>query len=204
MTALNETAYPRLNPEPSPKELKDSFTPTAGELALVAGMAGIASRPISRAATLMHLKIFQRLGQFCSVANVPLVIREHIAQQAGMAVRPTQKDLKQFESSGSYRIMLKALRKHLNVRPLAVADHAWLEVVAAAAADTKHAVTDVINVMLEELVALAARLVGEVGGVVSPLPLDPLPFTSTPAIAHFIPVGAVRPIVLFPAAPAFA
>jgi hypothetical protein len=82
----------------------------------------------------------------------PLVIREHIAQQAGMAVRPTQKDLKQFESSGSYRIMLKALRKHLNVRPLAVADLAWLEVVAAAAADTKHAVADMINVMLEELV----------------------------------------------------
>jgi TnpA family transposase len=152
MTALNETAYPRLNPEPSPKELKDSFTPTADELALVDGMTGIASRPISRAATLMHLKMFQRLGQFCSVASVPLVIREHIAQQAGIAIRPTQKDLKQFESSGSYRIMLKALRKHLNVRPLAVADHAWLEVVAAAAADTKHAVADVINVMLEELV----------------------------------------------------
>ncbi len=149
MTALNETAYPRLNPEPSPKELKDSFTPTADELAFV---ASIASRPIPRTAALLHLKMFQRLGQFSSALNVPQAIREHITEQGGIAIRPTSKELKLFEASGSYRNMLKALRQYLNVRPLATTDHAWLEMVAASAADTKHAVADIINVILEELV----------------------------------------------------
>lgn len=149
MTALNETAYRRLNPDPSPKELKDSFTPTEDELAFV---ASIASRPLPRAAALMHLKLFQRLGAFSSVANTPQIIRDHITQTGGMAIRPTAKELKQFEASGSYRHMLYALRQYLNVRPLAGTDHAWLEVVAAQAAETKHAVADIINVMLEELV----------------------------------------------------
>lgn len=83
MSTFKETAYPRLNAEPSPKELKDSFTPTADELAFA---ASVARRPVPRAVALMQLKLFQRLGQFSSVANAPLVIRVHIAQHANMAV----------------------------------------------------------------------------------------------------------------------
>ena len=42
------------------------------------------------------------------------------------------------------------MRRHLNVKPLNPAGHAWLEVVADTAAETKHAVADIINVKLEE------------------------------------------------------
>ena len=103
-----------------------------------------------RMAALIHLKVFQRLGHFIPLAEVPPAIREHIAQQASLVRPPLAADLKCFEASGSRTALFAALRRHLNVKPLNPAGHAWLEVVADTAAETKHAVADIINVKLEE------------------------------------------------------
>ena len=48
--------------------------------------------------------------------------------------------------------MIAALRCYLDVRPLDYQERSWLTHVAETAADTRHVVTDIINVMLEELV----------------------------------------------------
>ena len=147
MTTLHETAYPSLKPDPTPRELAELYTPTKDEQLLA---AGIGKRALPRMAALIHLKVFQRLGYFISLAEVPPVIREHIAQQVGVVRPPPAADLKRFEASGSRTALFAALRRHLNVKPLNPAGHAWLEVVADTAAETKHAVADIINVKLEE------------------------------------------------------
>ncbi len=149
MTTLHETAYRSLKPDPTTRELAELYTPTEDELVLV---AGIGKRPLPRMAALIHLKVFQRLGYFIPLADVPSAIREHIAQQAGVGKVPTSADLRRFEASGSRMVIFNALRRHLNVKPLDPAGYAWLDVVADTAAETKHAVADIINVMLEELV----------------------------------------------------
>lgn len=149
MTTLHETAYPHLKPDPTERELADLYTPTEAERVLV---AGVGKRPLPRVAALIHLKVFQRLGYFLALADVPQVIREHVAQHAGVPRAPALADLKRFEASGSRMVVFTALRRHLNVKPLNPAGYAWLEVVADTAAETKHAVADIINVMLEELV----------------------------------------------------
>ena len=149
MTTLHETAYPHLKPDPTERELAELYTPTEEERVLV---AGVGKRPLPRVAALVHLKVFQRLGYFLALADVPQVIRVHVAQHAGVLRAPALVDLKRFEASGSRMVVFTALRRHLNVKPLNPAGFAWLDVVADTAAETKHAVADIINVMLEELV----------------------------------------------------
>jgi len=149
MTTLHETAYPCLKPDPTPRELAELYTPTEDERVLV---AGIGKRLLPRMAALIHLKVFKRLGYFIPLADVPQAIRDHVAQHASVARVPTLAELKRFEASGSRMALFTALRRHLNVKPLNPAGYAWLDVVADTAAETKHAVADIINVMLEELV----------------------------------------------------
>jgi hypothetical protein len=147
MTTLHEMAYPSLRPDPTPRELAELYTPTEDEQRLA---ADIGKRALLRMAALIHLKVFQRLGYFIPLAEVPPAIREHIAQQAGLVRPPLAADFKRFEASGSRTALFAVLRRHLNVKPLNPAGHAWLEVVADTAAETKHAVADIINVKLEE------------------------------------------------------
>lgn len=149
MTTPNETAYPSLNPDPTPRELDELYTPTEEEKRLA---AGIGKRALPRVAALIHLKVFQRLGYFIPFAEVPQAIRERVAQTAGLTRLPALADLKRFEDSGSRMALFAVLRRHLNVKPLGPEGHAWLVVVADTAAETKQAVADIINVMLEELV----------------------------------------------------
>jgi hypothetical protein len=42
----------------------------------------IAERPLARTATLIHLKLFQRMGYFVRLVDVPKAIRERIAAHA--------------------------------------------------------------------------------------------------------------------------
>src|SRR3546814_2767717 len=74
MTTLHETAYPRLKPDPTAKELQEIYTPTeAARLCLAATATG----PDTRLALLLHLKLFQRPGDFTPLAEVPRTIVQH-------------------------------------------------------------------------------------------------------------------------------
>ncbi|WP_043766674.1 Tn3 family transposase [Algiphilus aromaticivorans] len=148
MTTLHETAYPRLKPDPTAKELQDIYTPTEAELQCV---RGITTGPATRLALLLHLKLFQRLGYFTSLAEVPERIVQHVAKAVGMR-RVSADKLASYDDSGSQRKHLAQLRTFLNVRPLDAGGRDWLTTVAETAAQTKHIVPDIVNVMLEELV----------------------------------------------------
>ncbi len=148
MTTLHETAYPRLKPDPTAKELQEIYTPTEEERVCV---AAIATGPATRLALLLHLKLFQRLGYFATLAEVPERIVQHVAQSVGMRRVPADR-LASYDASGSQRKHLVQLRAFLNVRPLDAGGRDWLTTVAETAAQTKHIVPDIVNVMLEELV----------------------------------------------------
>lgn len=157
MSQLPETAYPRLKTNPSPKELAELYTPTAEELVLAASQVQAST---ARLAFLIHLKVFQRLGYFVRLTDVPVAIQQHVAQANGLQRLPPLKQLQAYDDSGAQRRHMKILREHLRVRPLDAQGRAWLSEVAERAADTKHTVEDIINVMLEELVRARYELPG--------------------------------------------
>ena len=88
MATLHETAYPRLKPDPTAKELEEIYTPTAAEIAFAKQLT---TQPGPQLAVLIHLKLFQRLGYFTVLADVPERIRKHIAKAArlGRVLTPT-------------------------------------------------------------------------------------------------------------------
>lgn len=149
MTTLAETAYPRLKADPTPKELQEIYSPTDAEIAFIHATV---QRPLSRLAVLIHLKLFQRMGYFIPLAEIPTRIKAHIAQAAGYARLPSSNRLDRYDQSGSKRVHLAALRDYLNVKPLDQAGRTWLRSVAEEAAEVKNTVPDLINILLEELV----------------------------------------------------
>ena len=149
MTTQHETAYPRLKPDPTAKELDEIYTPTDDERAFA---RRIADAPASRLAVLIKLKLCQRLGYFPVLSAVPDRILRHIAQAAGFRRMPDAKVLLAYDRSGGKQRHVAQLRAFLNIRPLDATGRHWLTTVARSAAETKHLVPDIVNVMLEELV----------------------------------------------------
>lgn len=68
MTAIHETAYPRLKSQPSTEDLLTVYTPTKEEIELVRSQS---RQTTARLALMLLLKSFQRLGYFVSVAEMP-------------------------------------------------------------------------------------------------------------------------------------
>lgn len=149
MATVQETAYPRLKPDPTAKELEDIYTPTQAELAFV---RDIATQPTTQLAVLIHLKLFQRLGYFTQLTEVSERIRLHIAQAAGLRRALKLGRLESYDTSGGKQRHVALLREFLGVRPLGKEGLAWLDTAALSAAQTKHVIPDIVNVLLEELV----------------------------------------------------
>ncbi|WP_313105422.1 DUF4158 domain-containing protein [Stutzerimonas nitrititolerans] len=156
MSSLHETAYPRLKSEITEKELQESYTPSDAEQR----WARPAKTPVARLGLLLHLKLFQRLGYFLSLAAVPREIVEHVGHQCQFRKLPTQTQLLQYERSGAKHRNQKQIRTYLGIRPLASNDNTWLYDVALGAAETKEMLADIVNVMLEELVRHRFELPG--------------------------------------------
>ena len=149
MTTDFDTVYRVLRPDPSDRELKDLYTPTAAELAF---LTTTAKRPTARLALAIHFKVFQYLGYFVHIKDVPERIRQHVAQCLGYKRLPKDDQLEGYDTSGHKRIHMAAVRERLNVRPLVMSrDRAWLVSVARKAAETKHHVGGVVEQLIDEL-----------------------------------------------------
>lgn len=145
---LQETAYPRLNPDPSPRDL-EIYSVTRAEMSFARHAV---KRPAARIALFLHLKVVQRLGYFIRLDEIPPPIRQHILHSAGVKRPPSLAELRRFDQSGTRQGVVEAVRRHLGIRPLDSTGKTWLTTAADKAAETKNTVPDVINVMLEELV----------------------------------------------------
>ena len=157
MTQLHETAYPRLKADPSVQDLDEIYTLTSDEIAFIDKTV---KRPTARTVAFLYLKLFQRLGYFIRLKDVPSVIRQYLIAQTGFARPPRLDELLQFDRSTGRERLIESLRRYLNVRPLNLESRAWLQHVAETAADSRHVVADIINVMLEELVRHRYELPG--------------------------------------------
>ncbi len=146
MTTLRETAYPYLVPEPTLRDLRDRFTPTDDELLWAKQRA---RTPLKRIGLVILMKCVQVLGYFPVLRDVPAPYRDHITDKAGFARALTGDELKQVEAAGTRQANINLLRNKLGVRP--VDDASWLDARGEQAALTQHQISDIINVMLEEL-----------------------------------------------------
>ena len=147
MANLHETAYPRLKPTVSPRDLERIYTPTADELRLA---AQVTKGAIAQVGFLVSLKTFQRLGYFVPVAIVPPVIVDHIAHTSGDAV--TAADFHGYDRSGSRQRHLTVIREYLQIKPFDQAARRLMVRAMAEAARTKDALADLINVAIDEFV----------------------------------------------------
>ena len=63
-------------------------------------------------------KLFQRLGYFIRLTDVPTLIRQHIVAQTGFARPPRLDELLQFDRATGRERLIESMRRFLNVRPL--------------------------------------------------------------------------------------
>lgn len=155
MTQEHETAYPRLNGDPTAHELREAFTPIPDELGFARQLT---DQPFRRFAVLLQLKLYQRLGRQLPLANVPERIVRHVADCVGYRRSLRMSDLDDYDRSRSRSKDGAAIRDFLSLRRLGEPGKRVLNGVARNAARTRHYLADIINAMLEELVRHAYEL----------------------------------------------
>ena len=147
MPAVHETAYPRLKHSISNEELHESYTPSADELALV-DEASKGTGP--KICLLVLLKVFQRLGYFVRLRDVPKPIAEHISLLFGVHYGAIEWEA--YDESGTRRRHVALIREYLNVRPFDQSAQKITEAAFRSAAETREDLSDLINAAIEELI----------------------------------------------------
>jgi TnpA family transposase len=156
VSAIQDTAYPRLKSDLSPKELAAIFTPTADDYVFVEQLS---SRKPTQALILLQLKVVQRLGYFEPASALPRNLIEHVCRHAKLR-EPSSKELKAYETSGSRSIHQKKIRDHLGLRFFRNDDWAWVEKLARDTAATKQELEDIVNVLIEDIARQKYELPG--------------------------------------------
>ena len=146
MTAIYETAYPRLKSRMSIKELAEIYTPTSEEIQFARTCT---QHTVSVLGLLTTLKAFQRLGYFLSIAKIPQAIIRHIATCAGLEM---PQDFSDYLASSSRYRHLAQIREFVGVIAYGPEARKIVLSIMAEAAKTKDDVADIINVGLEELI----------------------------------------------------
>ncbi len=133
MTAIHETAYPRLKTEYSLEELTAVYTPSTAEIEYVFNLY----RQVGpRTFMLVKLKLLQRLGYFVPLATVPEEIIEHICSQANLR-KPAKRAITLYDQSGTRALQHQRLRAYLGLQLVDQKAEKWLENAATHAARTK-------------------------------------------------------------------
>jgi len=110
-------------------------------------------------ALLIHLKIVQRLGYFSKSSEIPTIIRSHIAGHAHLkGVGKTK--LRELDRTGARHRLRKLVRTRLNITAFEAGGTEVVARAAATAAQTMRELTDIINVVIEELVRQRFELPG--------------------------------------------
>ena len=156
MSSIHETAYPRFKSEITPRELTDVYTPSPEELAF-ARRQGRTQQ--GRLAVLVLVKTEQRLGYFAKLSEVPPSIVVHIA--ACLATKPLTKiEMNDFDLGSERQRLLEQVRRFLGIQAVTGATTCIIESVARDAAQTKHELADIINVVIEQLIRQRFELPG--------------------------------------------
>ncbi len=153
MASIERTAYPRFPRTLTLKDLQVSFSPRPEETEWAQGFS---RSPDRRLALLVLLKCFQFLRHFPAVEAIPDEVVEHVAATLGMP--PTKKIYYPTARTALYRHH-KAIRTLLGIKPYTDAQTRKLAIrIAVEAGGVVDTRTDIINIVIEELVRLGYEL----------------------------------------------
>ena len=147
MPGIRDTAYPELKSALSAKELAEVYTPDFVELVCTEKRT---REPAPRVGLLALLKIFQRLGYFVSLSDVPASLLEHIARSVGYDSVPAE--IFRYGAGSVRRRHLLLIRDYAGVKAWEEDAQLAMEKASEEAGRTLEDLADIINVLLEQLV----------------------------------------------------
>jgi Domain of unknown function (DUF4158) len=153
VASIERTAYPRFKRVISARELAESFTPTAGEIAWARGRTHTEGHLLS---LVVLLKCYQRLGYFPKLCDVPTPVVDHVRVAVGVATdvvagQESQRTL--WRHRDFVRALVGARYQPAEARQIA-------ESAIRAAVEAKDDPADLINVALDEVVRAGLELPG--------------------------------------------
>lgn len=149
MTAIHETAYPRLKPNPNKQELKQNFLPTQAEIDLLNVNTSERS-PHSQLGFMLSLKCYQCLGYHISINAIPKSIVEYIANSIGGSVDKAK--LQSYMQLKQRKRHKTVIRKFLAINDCKQQRKSVMKAAGLKSAAIKENLADIINDMLEELI----------------------------------------------------
>jgi TnpA family transposase len=147
MTAIHETAYPRIRSNLSDHELQELYTPTPSDLAFARRAT---KSPGTELGLIVLLKTFQRLGYFPSFEELPPRLLNHIAQ--ALATSEPERQLQHYEARSHRWRHLPLVREYLGITAFSDGGRRVLLGAMLDAARSKDILADIINVGIEALV----------------------------------------------------
>jgi hypothetical protein len=153
VASIERTAYPRFKRHYTSNELGEIYTPTRTEIAFALKVTTGEDNYFN---LLVLLKVFQRLGYFPQIADIPLAIIDHI--RAVLHLREGRSLSYQYPPTLSRH--KKAIRSYLQVIPFNQKGKALITEIINESALRMDNPADLINVAIEELVKERYELPG--------------------------------------------
>jgi hypothetical protein len=153
MAAIHETAYPRIKPNLSHKELREIFTPREEEISLLNSKTKI-SLVVPRLGFMLLLKFYQWLGRPINLQKIDPLIKKYVAEILGINCTI---DLCCYSKLTRHRHM-KIIREYLQVNDDKISRRQSMKKAALNAATTKENLADIINCVIEELIKFKFEL----------------------------------------------
>ncbi len=153
MASIERTAYPRFKRYYTPNELDKIYTPTRLEIAFALKVTAGEENYFN---LLVLLKVFQRLGYFPKITDIPLTIINHIRKV--LDIQEDRSFSYQYPSTLSRH--KKAIRSYLQVNPFNQKGKALITAVITESALRMDNPADLINVAIEEVVKERYELPG--------------------------------------------
>lgn len=147
MAAIHETAYPRIKPNLSHKELREIFTPQKEEMSLLNLKTKI-SLLVTRLGFMLLLKCYQYLGRPINLQNIDMSIKKYVAESLGI---DHTLDLCHYSKLTRHR-HLKVIREYLQINDDKKLRRQIIKKTALDAAATKENLADIINCVIDELI----------------------------------------------------
>ena len=149
MTAIHETAYPRLKPNPDEYELKQNFSPTKEEIELLNKNTSKKS-PHSQLGFMLSLKCYQCLGYHIPINAIPKPIIEYVANSIEIKLDKTK--LQNYMQLKQRKRHKAVIRKFLAINENKQLGKIIMKSASLKSAAIKENLADIINDMLEEII----------------------------------------------------
>lgn len=155
MPAIHETAYPRVKPYFSEKELDEVFTLSDIEIQWLDQKTKL-NNSASRLGLSLLLKCYQYLGRIVRTTEITPLVKEHLCKQLAIE---EDVDLKGYHRA-TRRRHVNIIREYLKIKIDNVARRDVMKKAALSTAQTKEDLCDIINRIIEELIRERYELPG--------------------------------------------